>query len=129
MTKTNFERVQEFQEVYQLNIGETPHLPPQSERELRVKLLQEEFDEYLQGEANNDIVEIADALGDILYIAYGTAVSYGIPLDEIFAEIHASNMSKLDAKGRPIYRDDGKVLKGESYFPPKIKEIIERHGG
>lgn len=129
MSKTNFERVREFQETYQLNIGLNPHLPAQDERELRMRLLQEEFEEYLEGEANNDVVEIADALGDMLYIIYGTAVSYGIPIDEIFSEIHDSNMSKLGEDGLPIYREDGKVLKGPGYFPPRIEEIIKRHGG
>lgn len=128
MTKTNFERVQEFHRTYKLNVGENPVLLAQEERDLRIRLLREEFEEYLEGEANDDIVEIADALGDILYIVYGTAVSYGIPIDEIFQEIHDSNMSKLGEDGEPIYREDGKVLKGPGYFKPRIDAIIERHG-
>jgi predicted HAD superfamily Cof-like phosphohydrolase len=128
MTKTNFERVKEFQETFGLNMSDQPNLPAAGERDLRIRLLEEEFNEYLDGEQNSDLVEIADALGDILYIAYGTAASYGIPLDEVFAEIHASNMSKLDENGQPIYRDDGKVLKSEKYFKPRIQDILDRHG-
>lgn len=130
MTKeTNFEMVKNFQQTFGANVSEIPVLPSASERELRKSLLTEEFNEYLEGEHNNDIVEISDALGDIMYILYGTAISYGIPIDEIFTEIHASNMSKLDENGKPIYREDGKVLKSSMYFKPDIKKIIERKIG
>lgn len=125
MTKTNYKMVEEFHKTFGANISESPNLPIESERELRKKLLTEEFNEYLEGEHNNDIVEISDALGDMMYIIYGTAVSYGLPIDEIFAEIHASNMSKLDENGKPIYREDGKVLKSNLYFKPDIKKIID----
>lgn len=125
-----FEKLWEFHTVYNAARTRVPALPPEGDalRVLRKRLLEEEFHEYLEGEANNDLVEIADALGDILYIAYGTAVAYGLPLDEIFDEIHRSNMSKLDPDtGLPIYREDGKVLKGKAYSPPDIKRIIDRH--
>ena len=118
-------QLREFHEVYNLNRVKTPQLPCPKERNLRKNLLEEEYKEYLSGEENNDIVEIADALADIIYIAVGTAVSYGIPLDKIFNEVHNSNMSKLDKDGKPIYREDGKILKGPNYFKPNIKEIIE----
>lgn len=121
---TNNEMVRQFQEIFGANIGNKVELPNEEERTLRIKLLKEEFDEYLEGENNNDIVEIADALGDMMYIIYGTAISYGIPLDDIFKEIHDSNMSKLDENGNPIRREDGKILKGESYFKPDIKRIL-----
>ena len=118
--------VKEFQKAFRSNVGTTPNLPSEDERSLRIKLLKEEFDEYMEGENNNDLVEISDALGDMLYIIYGTAVSYGIPLDEIFLEIHRSNMSKLDEDGNPIFREDGKVLKGNNYFKPNIAQYINR---
>lgn len=93
-------------------------------RELRRKLLVEEYQEYIDGEDLDDIVEIADALGDMAYIIWGTALEYGIPLDKVIAEIHRSNMSKLDASGKPIMREDGKVLKSSLYTPPDIEGIL-----
>ena len=116
-----------FHETYNSNIGSIPSLPSSEERKLRIALLQEEFDEYLKGEFNDDIVEIADALGDMLYIIYGTAVSYGIPIDDVFEEIHNSNMSKLGEDGKPIYREDGKILKGPNYFKPDLQKIIQKY--
>ncbi|RYD62770.1 MAG: hypothetical protein EOP83_13755 [Verrucomicrobiaceae bacterium] len=125
-----FEKLWEFHETYNLSRTKTPELPAPTEkvRKMRRDILQEEFEEYIEGEETNDLVEIADALGDIIYVAFGTAVSYGLPMDEIFDEIHRSNMSKLDPEtGKPIYREDGKVLKGSAYTPPDIRSIIERH--
>lgn len=119
-----FDSVREFHEVYGLARGETPALPDEKLRQLRIDLLREEMDEYIQGEAEDDIVEIADALADIIYIACGTAVAYGIPLDRVFAEVHRSNMSKLGEDGKPIYREDGKVLKGPNYTPPDVRGIL-----
>lgn len=116
--------VYEFHKIYGAHIGKYAELPSTDIRELRRKLLAEEFDEYIEGEDTNDLIEIADALGDMLYIIYGTAVSYGLPINEIFNEIHRSNMSKLDAAGKPIRRDDGKILKGPNYFKPDIASIL-----
>lgn len=96
-------------------------------RALRRRLLAEEFDEYLVAEASHDIVGIADTLGDMAYIIWGTALEYGIPLDEVIAEIHRSNMSKLDENGQPIMREDGKVLKSARFTPPNIAAILERY--
>lgn len=124
---TQLSKVKQFHETYGANISESPKLPGHTERSLRINLLSEEFQEYLDGEQNNDLVEISDALGDMLYIIYGTCVSYGIPINEIFDEIHASNMSKLGEDGKPIYREDGKVLKGPNYFKPNISKILESH--
>lgn len=124
---TQFEMVHEFHTVYAANIGDKPELPSKEERALRISLLKEEYNEYIMGEKHSDIVEIADALADMLYIINGTCVSYGIPIDEIFAEVHASNMSKLDTDGKVLRREDGKVLKGPNYFKPRIREIMERH--
>jgi len=119
--------VHEFHRVYECNIAKCAILPDNSERNLRINLLREEFEEYLDAEKNNNIVEIADALADMLYIINGTCVSYGIPIDEIFAEVHSSNMSKLDPDGRVIRREDGKVLKGPNYFKPDISGIIGKY--
>ena len=94
--------------------------------ELRFNLLKEENEEYLEACKNGDMIEIADALGDLLYIWCGTVLKHGLEdkIGEVFAEIQASNMSKLDANGEPIYREDGKVLKGENYFKPNIKKVL-----
>lgn len=121
-----FEKLWEFHTVYNCARSNTIKFPDQATRDMRINILKEEWEEYLQAEKESDIVEIADALADIIYIAIGTAVSYGIPMDKIFNEVHASNMSKLDENGNPIYREDGKILKGPNYFKPDIKGIIER---
>jgi predicted HAD superfamily Cof-like phosphohydrolase len=94
--------------------------------ELRYNLIKEENEEYLEACKNGDIVEIADALGDILYIAFGSLLKHGLQykIDEVFDEIHRSNMSKLDKDGKPIFREDGKVLKSELYFRPDIKKVL-----
>jgi predicted HAD superfamily Cof-like phosphohydrolase len=91
---------------------------------LRVDLLVEETGEFADASAKNDIVGIADALADIVYVAYGAAVTYGIDLDAALREVHRSNMSKLDEHGRPVYREDGKVLKSARYRPPDISGIL-----
>lgn len=124
--KTAFEQLKEFHDVYECYSGTKPHLPANEIRQLRVNLLKEEWAEYLDAEANDDLVEIADALADMVYICLGTAVAYGIPFDKIWEEVHASNMSKLDSDGRPIRREDGKVLKGPRFFEPKIETIIKQ---
>ncbi len=96
--------------------------------ELRHRLMQEENDEYLEAAKNKDLIEVADALGDQLYILCGTILKHGMQhkIAEVFEEIQRSNMSKLDADGKPIYREDGKVLKSELYFKPNIKSILEK---
>jgi predicted HAD superfamily Cof-like phosphohydrolase len=93
---------------------------------LRYKLMREENEEYLEAAQKGDLVEIADALGDQLYILCGTILKHGLQdkIAEVFQEIQRSNMSKLDVNGKPIYREDGKVLKSELYFKPNIKEIL-----
>ena len=94
---------------------------------LRYNLMREENEEYLQAAKEGDLVEIADALGDMLYILCGTILKHGLQdkMEDVFLEIQRSNMSKLDKDGKPIYREDGKVLKSELYFKPDIKKIIE----
>ena len=98
---------------------------------LRYSLMKEENEEYLQACKDGDVIEIADALGDMLYIWCGSVLKHGMQdvIEEIFNEIQRSNMSKLDSNGKPIFREDGKVLKGENYFKPNLKAIIEKHVG
>jgi len=120
-----FKDVMDFHKAFGQKVGDKPELPDINERGLRMKLLREEFEEYMEAEEENDLVEIADALADLIYIACGTAVSYGIPLDKIYDEVHRSNMSKL-VNGKPIYREDGKVMKPEGWSPPDIKGILEK---
>jgi predicted HAD superfamily Cof-like phosphohydrolase len=115
--------VKDFQVAFGLNVGTKPELPMDDERLLRMRLLEEEYNEYIEAEVTNNIVEIADALADIIYIACGTAVSYGIPLDRVFAEVHRSNMAKL-VDGKPIRREDGKILKPEGWTPPDTKGAV-----
>ena len=117
--------VKDFHKAFGQRVSETPALPDENERHLRKVLLEEEFNEYIIAEAENDIVEIADALADIIYIACGTAVSYGIPLDIIFDEVHHSNMSKL-VDGKVIRRSDGKIQKPEGWMPPNIANILKK---
>lgn len=102
------------------NLGEAKNL-------LRFNLMKEENEEYLEAVQNNDIVEIADALGDMLYILCGTILEHGLQhkMEAVFDEIQRSNMSKLDENGKPIYREDGKVLKGPNYFKPNFEPILK----
>jgi len=117
--------VKEFHQAFGQRIGEKPEFPDEDERKLRVKLLREEVIEYLDGESFNDLVEVADALADIIYIACGTAVSYGIPLDDVFAEVHRSNMAKL-VDGKVIRREDGKIQKPEGWTAPDVAGVLKK---
>jgi len=116
--------VKDFHQAFSQRVGEKSELPNFEERSLRMRLLNEEFREYVMAEEDNDLVEIADALADIIYIACGTAVSYGIPLDRVFDEVHRSNMAKL-VDGKPLYREDGKVMKPEGWTAPNIEVILQ----
>jgi predicted HAD superfamily Cof-like phosphohydrolase len=109
------------------NYEPTSDLTP-TEVELRFNLMKEENEEYLEAASKNDLVEIADALGDQLYILCGTILRHGLQhkIEEVFNEIQRSNMSKLDENGKPIYREDGKVLKSDLYFRPDIQKILEK---
>jgi predicted HAD superfamily Cof-like phosphohydrolase len=129
LIRTPSAMVREFHKAYGLPVRTEPLVPNTKEIFLRVNLLQEEFEEYLEAVNEDDLVGIADALADMIYIIHGTALVYGLPLDEVFSEVHRSNMSKLDENGKPIYREDGKVLKGNSYSPPNIKEILDGKTG
>lgn len=120
--------VRTFHEAFGIeNATEQKAQLTESDMLLRYKLMREENEEYLEAAQNGDIVEIADALGDMLYILCGTILSHGLSdkMEPVFREIQNSNMSKLDESGRPIYREDGKVLKGNLYFKPNIASILE----
>lgn len=121
---TNFELVGDFMEAFGQEVNCEPTLRDSETRSLRVELIQEELEELQTALDNKDIVEVADALTDLLYVVYGAGHAFGIDLDECFAEVHESNMSKLGENGRPIYREDGKVLKGPNYFPPNLEDIV-----
>ena len=121
-------KVKEFHQTFILEFHETPvaNLNPEIIN-LRHRLMQEENDEYLEACRNNDLTQIADALGDKMYILFGTIIAHGLQykIEEVFDEIHRSNMSKLDDNGKPIYREDGKIMKSKNYFLPEIAEILE----
>ena len=121
--------VKEFHEVFHIGSRETPEGKiEQGEYLLRHRLMQEENDEYLEACRRGDLVEIADALGDKMYILFGSILKHGLQhkIEEIFDEIHRSNMSKLDEKQQPIFREDGNILKSSNYFKPDIKSILEK---
>jgi predicted HAD superfamily Cof-like phosphohydrolase len=121
--------VEQFHEIFRIgNRYEPTGTVPEEEAMLRFNLLKEENEEYLEACKNGDVVEIADALGDLLYITFGTILRHGLQhkIEEVFNEIHRSNMSKLDENGKPIFREDGKVMKSEKYFRPNIKSILEK---
>lgn len=125
----SIEAVEEFHDCFGIENNYEPTAKISKEQViLRHRLMKEENDEYLEAALNNDLVEVADALGDQLYILCGTILKHGMQhkIIEVFEEIHRSNMSKLDESGKPIYREDGKVLKGKNYFRPNIKNIIEK---
>ena len=122
--------VREFHDRFGIrNAPEMEAALPRDTVELRHRLMAEETEEYLQAALAGDAVEIADALGDQLYILCGTILSHGMEhvIEDVFMEIQASNMSKLGADGKPIYREDGKVMKGEQYFKPRIAEVLQNH--
>jgi predicted HAD superfamily Cof-like phosphohydrolase len=125
--KHQINSVKIFHEVYNLSYKDSPVADIGIDKiNLRFKLMEEENQEYLEAAKNNDIIEVADALGDMLYILCGTIIEHGMQdkIEEIFDEIQKSNMSKLGEDGKPIYRNDGKVMKGPNYFKPNILEIL-----
>lgn len=122
--ETNFEKVENFMRAFGQDVKDQPELADFNTAELRLELITEEVQELSTAIDNDDIVEIADALTDILYVVYGAGHAYGIDLDECFNAVHDSNMSKLGEDGKPIYRADGKVLKGPDYYPPNLEDVI-----
>tara|TARA_A100000164_G_scaffold353233_1_gene359656 strand:- start:207 stop:578 length:372 start_codon:yes stop_codon:yes gene_type:complete len=122
---TNFEKVGVFMKTFGQEVKLRPSLSTDKINKLRLNLIQEELDELKEALDKKDIVEIADALTDILYVTYGAGHAFGINLDICFAEVQNSNMSKLDKKGNPIYNDLGKVMKGPNYFKPNLKKYLK----
>ena len=127
--KDKIAAVHAFHTAFGLGIEETPTAQlTKAKNLLRFNLMKEENKEYFEAANNGDLVEVADALGDMLYILCGTILEHGMQdkIEEVFNEIQRSNMSKLGADGKPIYREDGKVLKGPNYFKPNIQEILDK---
>ena len=127
--KKQLNAVKDFHDTFGLNYNDSPTVDLEKKIiELRFNLMKEENEEYFEAAKNMDMIEVADALGDMLYILCGTILSHGMQhkISEVFEEIQLSNMSKLGTDGKPIYREDGKVLKGPSYFKPDIKSILEK---
>lgn len=122
---TNFGKVGEFMESFGQEVKETPEFPSDKIIELREKLIAEEFKEYIEAVNSRDIIGIADALSDLLYVVYGAGHAYGIDLDLTFNIVHDSNMSKLGPDGKPMYREDGKVMKGPNFHEPNLSVILK----
>ena len=119
--------VKEFHTAFKLGHSENPVADlGENKKMLRYNLMKEENEEYLEAVQKNDLIEIADALGDMMYILCGTIIEHGLQhkIEEVFDEIQRSNMSKLDENGKPIYREDGKVMKGPNYFKPDFSKIL-----
>ncbi len=120
--------VKEFHTAFEIGFSSDPKADlGENKNLLRYNLMKEENEEYLEAVQNNDLVEIADALGDMMYILCGTIIEHGLQdkIEAVFDEIQRSNMSKLDQNGKPIYREDGKVLKGPNYFRPDFSSILK----
>ena len=121
---TNFNKVGEFMKTFGQEVKNEPSFSTNKINELRVSLIQEELDELKEAMHNKDLLEVADALTDILYVTYGAGHAFGIDLDKCFDEVQNSNMSKLDENGKPIYNDSGKVMKGPNYFKPDLSKFV-----
>ena len=121
---SNFNKVKTFMNTYGQEVKERASFPENKIVQLRIDLIEEELNELKEAVKNNDIVEVADALTDILYVTYGAGHSFGVDLDKCFDEVQRSNMSKLGVDGKPIYNESGKVMKGPDYFAPDLKKII-----
>ena len=122
---TNFQKVKNFMETFGQEVKITPSLSSDKINKLRYNLIKEELNEFKQALDNNDLLEVADALTDILYVTYGAGHAFGINLDACFEEVQNSNMSKLGNDGKPIYNDQGKVMKGPNYFKPDLSKFIK----
>ena len=122
---TNFEKVGVFMKTFGQNVKQSSSFSSEKINALRVSLIKEELDELIEAMNKKDLVEVADALTDILYVTYGAGHAFGINLDECFEEVQNSNMSKLDNNGKPIYNDKGKVMKGPNYFKPDLTKFIK----
>ena len=122
---SNFEDVKEFMKTFGQIVRTKPQFPDDKTMKLRYDLIKEELSELKEAMESKDLVEIADALSDILYVTYGAGCAYGIDLDKCFKEVQRANMSKLGTDGKPIYNEKGKVMKGPNYSEPNLKKFIE----
>ena len=122
---TNFQKVKTFMQTFGQEVKSKPSFSKEKINQLRYNLIKEELEEFKQAIANQDLLEVADALTDILYVTYGAGHAFGIDLDKCFEEVQNSNMSKLDKDGKPIYNDKGKVMKGPNYFKPDLSKFIK----
>ena len=122
---SNFNKVKVFMETFGQEVRSKASFPNQKIQKLRYDLIKEELDELKEALDKKNLKEVADALTDILYVTYGAGHAFGIDLDKCFAEVQNSNMSKLDENGRPIYNENGKVMKGPNYFQPNLQKFIE----
>ena len=121
---TNFNKVGTFMKTFGQEVKTKPAFSTDKINKLRLDLIKEELSELTEAMNNKDLLEVADALTDILYVTYGAGHAFGINLDKCFEEIQNSNMSKLDENGMPVYNENGKVMKGPNYFKPNLKKII-----
>ena len=121
---SNFDDVKIFMETYGQEVNTKPSFPNKKIVQLRYNLIKEELDELYSAIKDKNIIEVADALTDLLYVVYGAGHSWGINLDKCFAEVQRSNMSKLGKDGKPIYNEHGKVMKGPNYSKPNLKQFI-----
>ena len=121
---SNFKKVGTFMRTFGQEVKTTPSLSTDKINRLRLDLIKEELDELNEAVNNKNLLEVADALTDILYVTYGAGHAFGIDLDKCFEEVQNSNMSKLDENGKPIYNDSGKVMKGPNYFKPDLSKFV-----
>ena len=121
---SNFRKVGNFMKTFGQEVKTTPSLSTDKINKLRIDLIKEELAELTQAMYNKDLLEVADALTDILYVTYGAGHAFGIDLDKCFDEVQNSNMSKLDKNGKPIYNETGKVMKGPNYFKPDLSKFV-----
>ena len=122
---SNFSKVKIFMETFGQEVKNKASFSSEKINDLRYELIREELDEFKEALKNKDILEVADALTDILYVTYGAGHAFGIDLDKCFEEVQKSNMSKLGENGNPIYNENGKVMKGPSYFKPNLTRFVK----
>lgn len=125
MSSFAYEAVKDFHDKFGVPVKTQPEVPPEDRARLRIALIEEEFTEFVTATHCKDVVEVADALADLIYVIYGSALEWGIPIDLVFHEVHRSNMSKVWSDGKVRLRGDGKVLKPPTYSPANVKKIIE----